>query len=161
MKPSEEDNCPKHDVFIGSLNSETPNDDIRCFMYDIGVTNIVTIARINNNSSTSASFRVTINDATMKHNVYNPKLYTKGITAKPFWFYSQGVLKADKSQSSSTLHRSRVSERDQQNRATRFTSTNQLAHQIPKTPNMHTGGKQVKPTTQRIQNNQTTIETST
>ena len=158
LKPAEE-NRPKHDVFIGGLNTETTDDDIRCFMYDIGVTNIVTITRINNNTPTSASFRITINDASIKHNVYNPKLYTKGITAKPFRFYSQGVLKGDKAQSSSTTQSSKVTDRDHHNKRSRFTPTTQHAQHVPNTSTQHTGSNQVKFTAQRTAHKQTSIET--
>ena len=39
----------------------------------------------------SAAFRVTINDYSIKHNVYNPKVYTNGIKVKPYRLYKQGT----------------------------------------------------------------------
>ena len=60
-------------------------------MYDIGVFHIVSIKRVHDTSSASAAFRVTINDYSIKHNVYNPKVYTNGIKAKPYRFYKQGT----------------------------------------------------------------------
>ena len=83
-------NRPRHDVYISGLHDETSNDDIRGFMYDIGVSDIVSIERVHNTSSVSAAFRVTINDYSIKHNVYNQKVYTNGIKVKPYRFYKQG-----------------------------------------------------------------------
>ena len=60
-------------------------------MYDIGVFDIVSIKRVHDTSSASAAFHVTINDYSIKHNVYNPKVYTNGIKAKPYRFYKQGT----------------------------------------------------------------------
>ena len=55
-------------------------------MYDIGVSDIVSIERVPDTSSASAAFRVKINDYSIKHNVglYNPKVYTNGIKVKPY-----------------------------------------------------------------------------
>ena len=75
--------CPRHDVYISGLYDETSNDDIRGFMYDIGVSDIVSIERVHDTSSVSAAFHVTIHDYSIKHNVYNPKVYTKSRQAKP------------------------------------------------------------------------------
>ena len=84
-------NRPRHDVYISDLHDEMSNDDIRGFMYDIGVSDIVSIERVHDTSSASAVSRVTINDYSIKHNVYNPKVYTNGIKAKPYRFYKQGT----------------------------------------------------------------------
>ena len=84
-------NRPRHDVYISGLHDETSNDEIRGFMYDIGVSDIVSIERVHDTSSASAAFRVTINDYSIKHNVYNPKVYTNGIKVKPYRLYKQGT----------------------------------------------------------------------
>ena len=39
-------NRSRHDVYISGLHDETSNDDVRGFMYDIGVSDIVSIERV-------------------------------------------------------------------------------------------------------------------
>ena len=99
-------NRPRHDVYISGLHDETSNDDIRGFMYDIGVSDIVSIERVHDTSSVSAAFRVTINDYSIKHNVYNPKVYTNGIKVKSYRLYKEGQQKQDMSKPILHNHRS-------------------------------------------------------
>ena len=78
----------RHDVCFSGLHSSTTTDDIRAYLIDIGVANIESIALITGNiNSKSACFRVIITDESIKHNVYDPKRYTDGISVLPYRFY--------------------------------------------------------------------------
>ena len=78
----------RHDVCFSGLHSSTTTDDIRAYLIDIGVANIESIAIITGNvNSKSACFRVIITDESIKHNVYDPKRCTDGISVLPYRFY--------------------------------------------------------------------------
>ena len=79
----------RHDVCFSGLHSSTTTDDIRAYLIDIGVTDIESISLITGNAnSKSACFRVIITDESIKHNVYDPKRGTDGISVMPFRFYN-------------------------------------------------------------------------
>ena len=86
---------PKHDVCISGLKKATSNDDVHAHLMDLGVSDIVSISRISDESSVSATFRITINDHSIKHNVYDRNRYKEGIKVIPYRFY-----KTDKMQPS-------------------------------------------------------------
>ena len=90
LRPATDSN-PKqsrHDVCFSGLHSSTTTDDIRAYLIDIGVANIESIALITGNvNSKSACFRVIITDESIKHNVYDPKRCTDGISVLPYHFY--------------------------------------------------------------------------
>ena len=77
----------KHDVFIGGLSSDTPEDDICAHLMDPQVKHIVSIAKLTTNVPRVAAFRVTIADDTIKHNVFNPINFQQGIRIMPFRYY--------------------------------------------------------------------------
>ncbi len=80
----------RHVVFIGGLCATTTPDTVRAQLMDLGVQNIVSITNIPSNTpSDSVAFRVTINDSTIKHNVYNARNFSDGIIIKPFRFHEQ------------------------------------------------------------------------
>ena len=86
---------PKHDVCISGLKKATSNDDVHAHLMDLGVSDIVSISRISDESSVPATFRITINDHSIKHNAYDRNGYKEGIKVIPYRFY-----KTDKMQPS-------------------------------------------------------------
>ena len=75
-------------ICFSGLHTSTTTDDIRAYLIDIGVANIESTALITGNiNSKSACFRVIITDESIKHNVYDPKRYTDGISVLPYRFY--------------------------------------------------------------------------
>ena len=69
----------KHDVFIGGLSSDTSADDVRAHLMDLQVKHIVSIVKVTTNIPRMAAFRVNIADDTIKHNVFNPTNFQRGI----------------------------------------------------------------------------------
>lgn len=83
----------RHDVYIGNMALNTTEDDVRAHLMDIGVVDIVTIARLTEEDPpTSISFRVGIDDATIKQNVFKTANFDSGIIVKPFRFYKPNAL---------------------------------------------------------------------
>ena len=77
----------KHDLFIGGLNSDTSEDDVRAHLMYIQMKHIVSIAKLTTNVPRVAAFQVTIADDTIKHNVFNPINFQQGIRIMPFRYY--------------------------------------------------------------------------
>ena len=70
------------------MHTTTTNDDVRAHLMDVDVLSIVNISKLEGDPGT-ASFHVVINDDTIKHNVYEPANFHKGIIVKPFRDYKR------------------------------------------------------------------------
>ena len=57
---------------------------------DLNVMQIVSIEKLPSGATTISSFRIIINDDTIKHNVYNSNNFDSGIIIKPYRFHLSG-----------------------------------------------------------------------
>ena len=72
------------------------------------MSDIVSMAQVHDTSSASAAFRVTINDYSIKNNVFNPEVYTNEIKAMPYRFYDQGTQNQDMSKPTPHNHQNHM-----------------------------------------------------
>ncbi len=77
----------KHDVYIGNMSSNTTERDVRDHLTDIGVKEIQDVTKQSESDSSSCSFRVSISDDTIKHNVFNRDNFDAGIIVKPYRYH--------------------------------------------------------------------------
>ncbi len=78
----------RHDVYIGNMCSTTTEANVRTHLESIGVTDVISVSKIPDESPHFVSFRVRINDITIRDNVYNYTNFDGGIVVKPYRFYN-------------------------------------------------------------------------
>ena len=126
----------KHDVYIGNLSQNTTADDVHGQLLDIGVVNIASITKLPCAKPIESSFRVLINDDSIKHNVYNRKNFESGIIVKPYRYHTESTQihtikaapKPSANASSQKYHRTNISNNTEK-------STKSTTHQHRAKPN--------------------------
>ena len=79
---------PIHDVFIGGLDYNTTEDEVRACLMDFNIENIRKVEKLETSGSeNSSSFHVIINDISIKESVYGNDMFPPGVIVKPYRYY--------------------------------------------------------------------------